>query len=104
MSRRQVKIQHALLDAAYLYGDIILAAKAVFTFFYNPQSIGKHSIVRELSMYAGKLLLFFHCSPQVSHTTMLNLIRGMAATGKYTVCACGFRNGSPFLPAFWQCI
>ena len=45
------------------------------------QSIGKNSIVRELSMYTGRQLHFFHCSPQVSHNTMLNLLRGMADTG-----------------------
>ena len=53
----------------------------IFCVYFIPQSIGKHSVVRELSIYAGRLLLFFHCSPQVSYATLLNLIRGMAATG-----------------------
>lgn len=36
-------------------------------------------------MYAGRQLSVFHCSSQVSQTTVLNFIRGMAATGKGSV-------------------
>ncbi len=38
-----------------------------------------------LSLYVGQPLLSFHCSEQVSCDTIVNHIKGMAATGNYNI-------------------
>ena len=53
--------------------------------FMLMQSVGKSSLVHELARSAGRQLIVFHCSAEVSHSTVLNLITGMAATGMHAL-------------------